>query len=74
MIKRNDQEAVENIKKEYDGKVQIEWTPCDLGCFGEVQEMFTRIRTTEKRRDLASSTSNDNKYSSYRWLLLPAHP
>ena len=68
------QEAIEKLKKQSDGKAQIEWTPCDLGCLGEIQEVFTRIRTTEKRLDLVSLTSTHNKFLHQRWLLLPALP
>lgn len=67
------QEAIENIKKGSDGKAQIEWTPCDLGCLGEVQKVFTGIRTTEKRLDLVSLTFTDNEYDScYSQLFLNA--
>jgi len=66
MINRKEeqgQDAIENIKKESEGKAQIEWISCDLGRLEEVQEVFTRVRTVEKRLDLVSSISTDKYYS-----------
>jgi len=58
------QEAIEKIKKESDGKAQIEWLPCDLGSLSEIQETFSDIREREKRLDILvlNAGINSNAY------------
>jgi len=67
MINRKEEqgdEAIEKIKKETDGKAQVEWIGCDLGKLSEVKEVFSGIREREKRLDLLilSSGINSNQY------------
>lgn len=55
MINRKEEqgeEAIEKIKKETDGKGQIEWIGCDLGTLSMVKEVFGKLREKEERLDL----------------------
>lgn len=46
------QEAIDKIKEEAGKHAQIEWMPCDMGNFKQIQETFTHLRDREERLDL----------------------